>query len=138
MAEFVHSHCNNSVAMVVDLKLIVATLKTNIEAFTPGVMDLRMFGEDGTLKMVEVGGNVVPSWYCTTCKRPVQVEEIVATCFGCGNFHPLVELVATVHTAPVRMDCYSSYRGVHPEEQLPERPKTRPILDLIKSIPVKL
>ncbi len=138
MAQFLHADCKRGVVLVSDLKLVVATLYTSLDEFSPATVDLRMLTEDGKLETLDAGGKTEPTWFCPTCKRKVEFSEVLSDCFGCGGQHPAQEMYATLHTAPVRMDCYSAYRASHEEEQLPRDPKTKPLSELVKTLVIKL
>lgn len=138
MAEFIHRKCGKIAAMVVDLRLVVISLEDTAEGFLPGVVDIRVPGEDGSLNLLEKGAQAKTNWYCHSCKSNISIDEVYASCYGCGGHHPIEEMRSTVHTSPVKMECYAQYRATHEDELLPAQPKTKSVVECLRVLSVKL
>jgi hypothetical protein len=139
MAQFHHSICNHGVVMTSKLDLIILSFgeADNGLNLSPAKLDIRVIDEEGNIKMSDAGAVVSPSWFCPTCKSKVPEEEIMCDCFGCGGKHAISEMVNTMHTTPVRMDCYDIYRESHPQEGYPKTPKVMPLLESLRALTIK-
>jgi hypothetical protein len=127
MSQFYHVVCNKTLVEAVRLELIMLTLGVSEDGitFSPGAMDIRFKDQEGKLKRMDEGCQANPSFFCRACNKEVPMEEVLCDCYGCNEKHPIKEMVNTIHTSPVKMvPCYTEYRASHPDEMLPERPKT--------------
>ncbi len=139
MAQCFHDRCNRGLVMVSELSLVIMTFKEepNGLGVAPGTMDIRLIDSEGNLRMSDEGAKISPHWFCPTCKTKVPEEEVLCDCFGCGGKHPIAEMVSTIHTNPVRMDCYAAYRDQHPDEPYPKKPVTMSLAESLRNLVVK-
>lgn len=109
MAEFYHKNCGS--AVLVDLS---GTLKV-VASFGVGKTVLKLVGS--SLIPTEDPQKAVPTtFYCTTCKRTVLMDEIVAYCNHCNEAQPLDKLyrmpdVGGVYCETCQTNNYSKYSG---------------------------